>query len=105
MKTFEEQLAAAGEWLSRPRFAGIVRLHTARQVAEQQGSIETDYRVAREAAPSHPDGLASPLQSIKAFSTGFPHRPPPVEHARPSGEVYSRVPWACKLRLGRPGGL
>ncbi len=50
MSPFETQVAAAREWFSRPRFDGIVRLHTAREVAAQQGTIEADYSVASMAA-------------------------------------------------------
>ncbi len=48
--SFETQVAAANEWFAGSRFDGIVRLHTAREVAEQQGTIEADYTVARIAA-------------------------------------------------------
>ena len=36
--------------VDQPRFDGIVRLHTAREVAAQQGTIQPDYTVARTAA-------------------------------------------------------
>ena len=47
---FEPQVTAAREWFAQPRFDGIVRLHTAREVAAQQGTIQPDYTVARTAA-------------------------------------------------------
>ena len=47
---FESQVADAREWFARPRFDGIVRLHTAHEVAAQQGTIQPDYTVARAAA-------------------------------------------------------
>lgn len=47
---FEEQVALARRWFAMPRFDGIVRLHTAREVATQQGTIQPDYTVARTAA-------------------------------------------------------
>lgn len=47
---FEEQVALARRWFAMPRFDGIVRLHTAREVAAQQGTIQPDYTVARTAA-------------------------------------------------------
>ena len=50
MHPFEAQVAAAREWFELPRFDGIVRLHTAREVVEQQGTIRPDYTVARTAA-------------------------------------------------------
>ena len=50
MSSFETQVAAAREWFAQSRFDGIVRLHSAREVAEQQGTIQADYTVARTAA-------------------------------------------------------
>ena len=50
MNSFEPQVQAAREWFAQPRFDGIVRLHTAHQVAAQQGTIQADYTVARTAA-------------------------------------------------------
>ena len=47
---FEEQVAAAREWFDQPRFEGIVRLHTAHEVAAQQGTLQPEYTVARTAA-------------------------------------------------------
>ena len=43
-------MAAAQAWFDQPRFDGIVRLHTARDVADQQGTIAADHAVARTAA-------------------------------------------------------
>ena len=50
MSPFETQVAATRAWLATARFDGIVRLHTAREVAAQQGTIQADYTVARTAA-------------------------------------------------------
>ena len=50
MKPFEHQVAEIKEWHDSPRFKGIVRLHSARDVAEQRGAISADYPVARAAA-------------------------------------------------------
>jgi isocitrate lyase len=47
---FETQVAAVRDWFASSRFEGIVRLHTAREVAAQQGTIQPDYTVARTAA-------------------------------------------------------
>ena len=48
--TPDQQVEAARQWFASPRFAGIVRLYSPRQVAEQQGTIPGDYAVARRAA-------------------------------------------------------
>ena len=47
---FDQEVAATQRYFDDPRFAGIIRLYTARQVAEQRGTIPTDYTVARDAA-------------------------------------------------------
>ena len=61
---FETQVAAAREWFAQARFDGILRLHTAREVAAQQGTIPVDYTVARTAA----EGFYSRLREL--FSRG-----------------------------------
>ncbi len=62
MTSFDTQVAAAREWFEQPRFDGIVRLHTAREVAAQQGTIQADYAVARSAA----DGFYTRLRELFA---------------------------------------
>ena len=60
--SFETQVAAARDWCAQSRFDGIVRLHTAREVAAQQGTIQADYTVARTAA----EGFHSRLRELFA---------------------------------------
>ena len=36
------------EWFASPRFKGVRRLYSARQVVQQQGTLEADYPVARK---------------------------------------------------------
>ena len=50
MNSFEQQVAEVRAWFDSPRFEGIVRLYSPREVAEQRGTIRTDYIVARAAA-------------------------------------------------------
>ncbi|MQA30656.1 MAG: isocitrate lyase [Luteitalea sp.] len=50
MDAFERQITTIREWFDSPRFEGTARLHSARDVAEQRGTIPTDYIVARKAA-------------------------------------------------------
>ena len=61
---FERQVAGVAEWLAQPRFDGLVRLHSARQVAAQQGTIRPDHTVARTAA----EGFYARLREL--FSRG-----------------------------------
>ncbi len=49
-EVLERETAAAAEFFARERFAGIRRLHTAREVAEQRGTIRHDHTVARDAS-------------------------------------------------------
>ena len=57
-RDFEEQVAATQQYLDSPRFDGITRLYSARQVAEQRGTIANDHTVARAAAEAFYPRLA-----------------------------------------------
>lgn len=50
MAQFEDEIAEIREYQQGERFAGITRVFTPRQVAEQRGLLAQDYTVAREAA-------------------------------------------------------
>ena len=47
---FDQAVADTQRYIDSPRFEGITRLYTARQVVEQRGTIPVDYTVAREAS-------------------------------------------------------
>ncbi|MGA7559815.1 MAG: isocitrate lyase ICL2 [Terriglobales bacterium] len=74
-QTFEQQVAAAKEWFARPRFDGITRLYSPRQVAEQQGSFSGDYTVAREAAEAFYTRLRELFDERKQITTFGPYSP------------------------------
>jgi isocitrate lyase len=75
MTTFDQQVAAAREWFTSPRFAGIVRLYTPREVAEQQGTIHPDYAVARRAAEEFYARLRELFAKRKQITTFGPYSP------------------------------
>jgi isocitrate lyase len=75
MTTFDEQVAATQQWFASPRFKGIVRLHTAQQVAEQQGTIRGDYTVAHKAAEEFYARLRELFQQRKSITTFGPYSP------------------------------
>ncbi|HLY17602.1 MAG TPA: isocitrate lyase ICL2 [Bryobacteraceae bacterium] len=75
MRSFENQIAATQHWFDCPRFAGIVRLYSARQVAEQRGTIAFDYTVAREAAAAFYDRLRQLFRERKCITTFGPYTP------------------------------
>ena len=62
-------------YFDSPRFDGIIRLYTARQVVEQRGTIPTDYTVAREAAAAFYDRLRELFAEKKSITTFGPYSP------------------------------
>lgn len=72
---FEQEVAATQRYLDSPRFAGIVRLYTARQVVEQRGTIPTDYTVAREAAAAFYERLRELFAERRSITTFGPYSP------------------------------
>src|SRR5215213_1055806 len=72
---FQQEVAATQQYLDSPRFAGIVRLYTARQVVEQRGTIPTDYTVAREAAAAFYERLRALFAERKSITTFGPYSP------------------------------
>ena len=73
--SIDQQVAAAREWMASPRFTGIVRLYSARDVAEQQGTIVTDYTVARQAAEAFYARLRELFEQKKQITTFGPYSP------------------------------
>jgi isocitrate lyase len=70
---FEQDLAATQRYIDGPRFANTIRLYTARQVAEQRGTIPTDYTVAREAAVGFYERLRELFGTKKSITTFGPY--------------------------------
>jgi len=75
LTTPDQQVEAARQWLASPRFAGIVRLYTPRQVAEQQGTMPGDYTVARRAAEGFYVRLRELFEQRKQITTFGPYSP------------------------------
>src|SRR5229473_8658985 len=75
MTTFDQQVAAAKQWFASPRFAGIVRLYSPREVAQQQGTISSDYTVARSAAEEFYARLRELFAQRKQITTFGPYSP------------------------------
>src|SRR6201991_1564030 len=72
---FEQDVAAVQRYFDSPRFEGIIRLYSARQVVEQRGTIPTDYPVAREAAAGFYDRLRELFSQHKSITTFGPYSP------------------------------
>lgn len=66
---FEKDVAATQRYFDSSRFAGIIRLYTARQVVEQRGTIPVDHIVAREAAGAFYERLRELFAARKSITT------------------------------------
>jgi isocitrate lyase len=75
MNSFESEVAETARWLASPRFEGITRLYSARQVVEQRGTIQADYTVARTAAEQFYDRLRELFAQRRQITTFGPYSP------------------------------
>jgi isocitrate lyase len=75
MSSFESEVAETRRWFASPRFEGITRLHSARQVVEQRGTIQPDYTVARLAAEQFYDRLRELFAQRRHITTFGPYSP------------------------------
>jgi isocitrate lyase len=75
VRSFEQEINETQEWFDSPRFAGIVRPYTARQVVEQRGTIRHDYTIAREAATAFYNRLRELFAERKSITTFGPYSP------------------------------
>ncbi len=66
---------AVQAFFDQPRFAATVRLHTAREVAEQQGTIPVDHPVARDTAVAFHHRLRALFASGGHMTTFGPYTP------------------------------
>ena len=90
MTQFDQQVEALQQWFDSPRFARVLRLYSARQVAAQRGGIAVDSTVAREAAAAFPARLRQPFAERRGLTTSGPSSP------RPAGtDAASAAATAC----------
>ena len=75
MNSMEDRVGDISQWFARPRFKGIVRLYSPRQVAEQRGTIATEYPVASAAAEGFYDRLRELFKAGKSVTTFGPYSP------------------------------
>src|SRR5580698_828221 len=74
-RAFESDVAATQSYQDSPRFDGITRLYSARQVVAQRGTIPSDYIVAREAAEAFYPRLRELFGQRKSITTFGPYSP------------------------------
>ncbi len=75
MATFAQEVDETRRYFESPRFLGIKRLYTAREVAEQRGAIRADYAVARDAAVAFHARLRELFVAKKCVTTFGPYSP------------------------------
>jgi isocitrate lyase len=75
MKKLTQEITEISRWFSSPRFKGIKRIHSAREVAEQSGTIRPDYAVARTAAEGFYSRLRALFEQGKSITTFGPYSP------------------------------
>lgn len=74
-KAFESEVKETSAWMASARFEGIIRLYSARQVAEQRGRIQADYTVARTAAEGLYARLTELFSQGRSMTTFGPYSP------------------------------
>ncbi|MEI7518545.1 MAG: isocitrate lyase ICL2 [Mycobacteriaceae bacterium] len=72
---FEAEVAATQRYFDSPRFTGITRLYTARQVVEQRGTIPVDYTVARQTSAAFHARLRELFGQHRSITTFGPYSP------------------------------
>jgi isocitrate lyase len=72
---FEKEVAELRDWFASPRFQGIKRVYSAREVVEQRGTIRPDYAVARSAAEGFYARLRQLFDERKSITTFGPYSP------------------------------
>ncbi len=75
MPTFEEQVSEMRRWFESPRFKGIARLYTPREVVEQRGTIRNEYTVARETAAAFHTRLRELFETKRCMTSFGPYSP------------------------------
>ncbi|MBI5201037.1 MAG: isocitrate lyase family protein, partial [Elusimicrobia bacterium] len=75
MINLERDAAVLRRWFNSARFKGITRVYSAREVAEQSGSIRPDYAVARTAADGFYKRLRELFEARKSITTFGPYSP------------------------------
>jgi isocitrate lyase len=72
---FDKAVAELKDWFASPRFKGIKRVYSAREVIEQRGTIRPDYAVARSAAEAFYTRLRQLFDQKKCITTFGPYSP------------------------------
>ncbi len=75
MNSFEDSIGEIQQFMDSDRFADTTRLYSARQVAEQRGTIPADYTVARETSAAFYARLRELFAQRRSITTFGPYSP------------------------------
>jgi isocitrate/methylisocitrate lyase len=75
MAVFDREVAEMRKWFTQRRFQDITRLYSPAQVAQQRGTIRSDYAVARVAAEEFYDRLHELFSQGRSITTFGPYSP------------------------------
>lgn len=75
LESLEKEIAETARWLNSPRFKGITRLYSAREVAEQRGTVLMEYPVAQHAAGAFYNRLRELFEARESITTFGPYSP------------------------------
>ncbi len=73
--SMDKDVSEMRQWFASPRFEGLTRLHTAREVVEQRGTLHAEYTVARDAAAAFHARLRQLFAEKKCITTFGPYSP------------------------------
>ncbi len=73
--SFQAEVQAMQQWFDSPRFKGLTRVYTAKEIVEQRGSIRADYPIARQAAEGFWARLKELFTQGKSITTFGPYSP------------------------------
>ena len=71
----EDEIRTTEAWMRGPRFSGIRRFHSARQVVEQRGTIQGDAGLARTMSAAFHDRLRELFERRESITTFGPYSP------------------------------
>jgi isocitrate lyase len=75
MASFKDQESEMRAWFESPRFSGIQRFYTPREVVEQRGTIRQDYSVARDTAAAFHARLRELFVAGQCMTSFGPYSP------------------------------
>jgi isocitrate lyase len=75
MTRFEQEIEEMRGWFDSPRFRGIKRLYTPREVCEQRGTIRDDHAIAADAAAAFHARLRQLFDEKRSITTFGPYSP------------------------------